>query len=290
MTFSQHSKRSVPVARGRLRALPQAGRRWALAAFGAAALAASGPAALAQSAAEKGLAIAREAERRAQGWGDSTAIAQMVLRDREGNVSARQLELRALEARGEGSGDGRSLLIFRSPPDVSGTALLTHSFKNREDDQWIYLPEIARVKRISSSSKSGSFMGSEFSYEDMRDAQIEKFTFTWIAEEACGEARCFVLERRPKDDDSMYSRQLAWIEAERYITVRVDFFNRRNDKVKSLTLSDYRQYSGKFWRPHMLRMVNFQTGKSTDLIWQSYRFGQNLNPRDFEQSSLAWLR
>jgi hypothetical protein len=243
----------------------------------------------AESAAEKGLAIVREAERRSQGWVDSVADARMILRDRQGNASVRRMELRSLEA-GPGTDGGRTLLFFRSPPDVDGTALLTHSHATRDDDQWLYLPEIKRVKRISGSGKSGSFMGSEFSYEDMRDAQIEKYAFRFEREEACGEGTCFVVERRPRDEDSMYVRHLVWIDTAEYRTLKIVFFDRKNYHLKTLTIGDHRRYLDRYWRPHRLVMENHQSGKSTDLLWESYRFRQNLSVRDFEQGSLSWLR
>ena len=245
--------------------------------------------AIAESDEARGLAIVREAERRNRGWVDSVAEAKMILRDRQGNASERRMEVRSLEAV-PGSDGGRSLLFFRSPPDVDGTALLTHSHPAREDDQWLFLPEIKRVKRISGSGKSGSFMGSEFSYEDMRDAQIEKYTFRFQGEEACGGANCFVVERRPRDDDSMYIRQLVWIDTAEYRTVKIAFFDRKNYQLKTLMITDYRRYLEQFWRPHRLVMENHQTGKSTDLLWLSYRFRQNLAVRDFDQASMSWLR
>jgi len=230
----------------------------------------------------------REAERRNKGWVDSVADARMILRDRQGNASERRMELRSLEA-APGLDGGRTLLFFRSPADVDGTALLTHAHRTRDDDQWLYLPEIKRVKRISGSGKSGSFMGSEFSYEDMRDAQIEKYSFHYQGEEACGEARCFVVERRPLDEDSMYVRQLVWIDTAEYRTLKIAFFDRKNYQLKTLTLGDYRRYLDRYWRPHRLVMENHQTGKSTELLWLNYRFQQNLAVRDFDQGSMSWL-
>ena len=245
--------------------------------------------AAAETDAEKGLAIVREAERRNRGWGDSIAEARMILRDRQGSASERRMELRSLEA-GRGSDGGRTLLFFRSPPDVDGTALLTHAHADRDDDQWLFLPEIRRVKRISGSGKAGSFMGSEFSYEDMRDAQIEKYQFRFEREEACGALRCFVVERRPRDEDSMYTRQLVWIDTAEYRTVKTTFFDRKNFHLKTLEIGDFRRYLDRYWRPHRLVMENHQTGKITELLWENYRFQQNLAVRDFEQTSLEWLR
>jgi hypothetical protein len=269
----------------------RAGRRRLLAGLGAAlaALALTAPV-RAETAEEKGLAIAREADRRGRGWASSIVKAKMLLRDREGSTAERLLEMRSLESRRDGEDGGKALMIFRSPPDVDGTLLLTHSFKTRDDDQWIFLPEIQRVKRISSSNKSGSFLGSEFTYEDLRDAQIEKYRFRYLRDENCGEERCFVVERVSNDPDSSYSRQAVWIDQREYRTHKVEYYDRRGYGIKTLTIGDHRRYLNEFWRAHHLVMRNNQTGKSTEMLWGEYRFRQNLTDRDFDRNALSWIR
>ena len=128
----------------------------------------------AESPEEKGLAIAREADRRDTGFGDSTANLLMVLRNRHGQESVRNIRVRTLEVEGDGD---KSLSIFDNPKDVKGTAFLTFGHKVGDDDQWLYLPALKRVKRISSRNKSGSFMGSEFAYEDISSPEVEKYTY-----------------------------------------------------------------------------------------------------------------
>ena len=113
---------------------------------------------------EKGLRIALEASARNDGFQDFTAAMTMVLRDRHGRESVRQMRFKVLEVPGDGD---KSLFVFDQPRDVQGTALLTHAHINTQDDQWLYLPALKRVKRINAARRSGSFMGSEFSYEDM---------------------------------------------------------------------------------------------------------------------------
>ena len=110
---------------------------------------------------EKGLAIAQEADRRDTGFDDFTANLLMVLRNRHGQESVRKIRIRTLEVEGDGD---KGLSLFDNPRDVKGTAFLTFSHKVGDDDQWLYLPALKRVKRISARNKSGSFMGSEFAY------------------------------------------------------------------------------------------------------------------------------
>ena len=113
---------------------------------------------------EAGIEIAREARARKSGFGNFTARQVMVLRNKRGQESRRQIRVRVLEVEGDGD---KSMFVFDQPRDVEGTAFLIYSHKEDADEQWLYLPALKRVKRISSSNRSGSFMGSEFAYEDM---------------------------------------------------------------------------------------------------------------------------
>ncbi len=152
--------------------------------------------AAAESPEEKGLAIAQEADRRDKGFKDSTANLLMVLKNRQGQESVRKIRIRTLEVEGDGD---KSLSIFDNPRDVKGTAFLTFTHKVGDDDQWLYLPALKRVKRISSRNKSGSFMGSEFAYEDISSQEVVKYTYKWIRDEVHDGQECFLIERYPVD-------------------------------------------------------------------------------------------
>ena len=112
---------------------------------------------MAETPEEKGLAIAVEDDKRDNGFDDFTANMVMILKNRQGEESTRDIRNKTLEVDGDGD---KSLVIFDKPRDVKGTALLNFTHKTGSDDQWLFLPALKRVKRISSSNKSGSFMGS----------------------------------------------------------------------------------------------------------------------------------
>ena len=245
--------------------------------------------AFAQTPEEQGLEIAREADRRGEGFGDFQAAMRMVLIDKRGNSSERELRVMTLEGTGEQEGD-KSLTIFDTPRDVSGTALLTWSYKQKDDDQWLYLPALRRVKTIASKNQSGSFMGSEFAFEDMRAQEVEKYTYKYLREEPCGELTCFVFERYPTDEYSGYTRQVVWMDKEEYRVQKIEFYDRKKSHLKTLTMSDYEQYKDKFWRAGKMVMENHQTGKSTELYWTDYRFDTGLTESDFDQNALKRLR
>ncbi len=226
--------------------------------------------ALAEAAEERGRAIAEEADRRDIGWQDSSARLRMILRNSHGQESTRKLRLSSLEISERGFGD-RSLIIFDSPKDVRGTALLSHTKILEPDDQWLYLPALRRVKRISSKNKSGPFVGSEFAFEDLVSSEVDKYSYRWLRNEACGELLCFVLERVPLYENSGYTRQIQWLDQGEYRSQKIEFYDRKGDLLKTLHSEGYRQYVSQFWRPDLIRMENHQTGKSTDLFFEDWR-------------------
>ncbi|MED5387663.1 MAG: outer membrane lipoprotein-sorting protein [Pseudomonadota bacterium] len=253
------------------------------------ALACAVPVLHAQTPEERGLEIAREADRRGEGFGDFQADMRMVLITSRGDTAERALRVKTLEGDGEEEGD-KSLTIFDTPRDVRGTALLTYSYKTRDDDQWLYLPALRRVKTIASRNKSGPFMGSEFSFEDMRGQEVEKYTYEYLRDESCGELTCFVMARYPSDENSGYTKQIVWIDQQEYRTWKVEYYDRKQSLLKTLTTHGFQQYQDKFWQPAKMSMVNHQTGKATDLFWSNYRYSTGLSEADFTQNSLKRAR
>ncbi|MHA1600927.1 MAG: outer membrane lipoprotein-sorting protein [Alphaproteobacteria bacterium] len=243
----------------------------------------------AQTPEEKGLAIAEVVDRRDLGWGDSATTLDMILSNSQGETSTREMRLQSLEVNDMGLGD-KSLTIFDRPRDVAGTAFLSHTKITEADDQWLYLPALKRVKRISSANKSGPFMGSEFAYEDLLSQEVQKYTYRWLRDEACGELQCFVIERFPVYENSGYTRQIVWIDTDEYRPMKVDFYDRKESLLKTLILSDYRQYLSKYWRAHKQVMANHQTGKGTILNFADYTFQAGVRENDFTPDRLKRVR
>lgn len=237
---------------------------------------------------QKGLAIAVEAERRSSGFKDYIVDMTMILRNREGRESRRLIRSRVMETTDDGD---KSLTIFDSPRDVRGTAMLTFTHKIGADDQWLYLPALKRVKRISSANKSGSFMGSEFAYEDLGSREVEKYQHHYISEEMLNQITCFVVERRPNDtENSGYKKIVSWLDQEHFRVMKEDYYDKRGRLLKTLTVRGYKRYLGFHWRAHKMKMVNHQNGKQTDLFFSNYNFQTGLVDRDFNKSGLKRLR
>lgn len=240
--------------------------------------------ALAGPAEDKGLEIAKEADRRDTGFGDTTADMIMILRNKRGQESKRELEIRTLEVDGDGD---KSMTVFHNPRDVRGTALLTFSHGVKADDQWLYLPALRRVKRIASNNKSGPFMGSEFAYEDLSSQEIEKYKYKYIKDEKVEGVDCFLIERYPVDKDSGYTKQQVWLDKDEYRVRKIDYYDRKSQLLKTLKPTDYKQYLGKYWRANKMDMVNHQTGKSTELTWSNFKFKNGLKDADFTRTRLT---
>lgn len=236
---------------------------------------------------EKGLAIAKEVDRRDGDWHDQQTTMRMVLKNRHGDESSRRIRNRLLEVKGDGD---KTLIVFDEPRDVKGTAFLSYTHSNVPDEQWLYLPALKRVKRISSNNKSGPFMGSEFSYEDINSQEVDKYTYKYLRDEKVDGRDSFVNENRPTYKYSGYTRMMVWIDKEYYQPVKIEFYDRKNTLLKTLSYKGYKQYAGRYWRPDVMEMVNHQNGKSTRLEWSNYRFGTGLTTRDFDRNTLKRMR
>jgi len=235
-------------------------------------------------AAAAGRRIAEEMKRRDAGFGDSLSEATMVLIDRAGGEVRRQFRFSILEDVADAP---RSLIVFREPRDIAGTALLAHAHRDRDEDQWLHLPALRRTKRIAVRGRTGAFVGSEFSYEDLVPWALERWTYVHRRDEAFDGRPCHVVEMRPVYADSGYRRQEAWIDQERFQPVRIDSFDLQDRPLKSLRLDDWKRYLDRHWRPQRLRMSNAQSGAATTIDLSPYVFRSGLTAADFTDAAMA---
>lgn len=225
---------------------------------------------------QRGLQIAQEVKKRESGFQSARVDIEMVLVDRQGQSSTRRLRNSIIEGRGD-----KNRLVFDAPPDVRGTVFLSFTNVDRADEQWLYLPALKRTKRIASDNKAGSFMGSEFAFEDIASQEVEKFTYKYLGDDAVGRAS-FKLERIPRDEGSGYTRQIMWVDAERHVPLKIEYFDRRNELQKTLVYTDYQLYDAQFWKPANMTMSNHQNGKSTVLKFSSYRFRAGVTAQELD--------
>jgi len=238
--------------------------------------------------ANKGLWVAQQIDNRDSGFVNQTASTKMILANKQNQTSQRDLRIQILEMQNDGD---KSLIVFDSPKDVKGTSFLSFSHATSPDDQWLYLPAMKRVKRISSSNKSGPFMGSEFAYEDLSSQEVDKYTYRYVEATNVAGEKGHVIERYPVDPNSGYSKQIVWVDEQEWRIHKIEFYDRKGDLLKTLSAHDYQRYPNDKWRPDRLFMDNHQSGKTTTLIWSDIKFNQpDISERRFTTTALKRAR
>lgn len=236
----------------------------------------------------KGEEIAKKYDEAYTGWNNYTTTSVMTLTNQHGQKSQRKLKGKNLEQMVDGD---KSMIIFQTPNDVKGTAVLTFTHKEGSDDQWLYLPSIKRVKRIASNNKSGPFVGSEFAYEDLSSQEIEKYSYEYIKSETINGDNCEVVLRDPVDVKSGYKFMHVWYNTDKnYRIEKIVFFDRKGSKFKTLLYKDYKLYLDKYYHAGVLEMANHQSKKSTSIEFTNYTFNVDLDDTDFNQAKLKNVR
>jgi hypothetical protein len=256
---------------------------WLLA-FGSTAYASSGrflPAQLDPNA--TGEEIALEAERVNRGFTGERSTFSLVLINAQGEQTERRL---TLELREDDQDENQSRIDFDWPENVRGTVLLTHAHKEGDDDQWLYLPSAKRVRRIAAGHKTGSFMGSEFTYEDLAPPVLSKYTHQRLADGEVDGTACFQIERRPRTEGSGYSRELAFLDQKRLVPLKIEFYDRKNELLKVAFYRDYATF-GSYHRAALIRMENRQTRRVSELKAESRQLGLALDAQRFRSQALG---
>lgn len=238
---------------------------------------------LAETPEEKGLRIAEEAKVKDAGFGDYVVGGVMTIQSGGGQQADRRFDLSSLEVPDDGD---KRLIVISHPPDVKGTVSLTYSHGLEPDDQWLYLPALRRTKRLSARDKTGSFIGSEFAFEDLGSYEVKKYSYKWLRDEEIDGHDCYVREDIPQYAYAGYSRLENWIDKENYRSRKIVYYDLKNRPLKELRFYDFQQYAGQYWRPDRVVMSNLQNGNVSTIEWQNYQFGSGASDRDFSPTRL----
>ena len=191
-----------------------------------------------------------------------------------------------------GTTDNRRLITFNSPSDVKGTKTLLIEHSNAEDDIWIYLPAMKKVRRLVASNKRDSFVGTDFSYGDIIGHKVGDWTHRLVKEERADGKDCFVVESLPKNsevaDISGYSKRVSWVDRESWVAVRVDIYDTTGELLKRITSADIREVDAAHhkWQAMKLTAANVQTGHSTILEFRNFKANVGVNDNVFTTRSL----
>ncbi len=206
--------------------------------------------------------------------GDTThALVNMRLVDEDGDTSDRVIEQYGRE---DSQGLTQNVIIFHEPASVADTRFLTIENDGSDDDQWIYLPGLQRVRRIAGSEGDSSFMGTDFTYDDLQTRDIEEYQYELLREEEYQGRPVYVVETTPNDpDDSQYSRLVQWVDRERWLPLKIEFYDEDDELLKVNTVSRVERVQG-YWTIINNTMENVQTGHRTELAIQRFQYNEDL--------------
>lgn len=221
---------------------------------------------------------------------DSSQKTKMTLFDSRGGQRVRDLEI---YGKNSGARSRRSITFFLSPPEVKGVGFLAWSYPDKDDDQWLYLPELKRVRQIGGSSRKQSFQGSDFSYddlalfEDIRDWTETEATSKMLRErENENGVPCAVIELEPHRHDYEYSRFVLWLDPAAAMFRKIEFYGASDGALlKTLTLSEWKTIDG-IPTAHHAEMVNHKKGTKTLVDTSDVRYNRGLGDDAFSERAL----
>ncbi|MFP6625641.1 MAG: outer membrane lipoprotein-sorting protein [Deltaproteobacteria bacterium] len=216
-------------------------------------------------------------------------IMTMTLENHRGQQRIRTLEGWSREM---GNDEQQRFSRFLEPADIRDTTLLTYDYPHQDDDTWLYLPALKKVKRILSSNKKDSFMGSDFSYEDMENLDLINQDYRLVGTETIAGQDCWIIESTPNNEeeirDSAYSKTVSWIAKKDFLTHKVEFHDKKNRLAKRLLLEDIHPTSDNDPRPraHRMLMYNLITKHKTVLDLSTLELDVEVNDEMFSQRNL----
>jgi len=235
--------------------------------------------------------IARRVQDRDTGK-DSRSTLRMKLFDRHGRARERVLTLMAMRGGKTGTPDGDRLLIrFSYPADIKGTSFLVWEHPASEDERFLYLPSLKRVRRIAGAETQESFVGTDFTYEDIGGRELDEYTYAIVDENATwtapgGAAQpAWRLESRRKDRSAEFPRVQSLVLKDSFVVVQADIYNRRNEKQKVYTVRRLQQVEG-IWTVMDAEMANALEKSRTELTTETVDHNVGLKEADFSRREL----
>ena len=212
---------------------------------------------------------------------NQTSDMEMVLIDKRGKKRIRRI---AVFSKDKGD-DALRLMFFRHPADVKDTAFLTHDYDNpsKNDDQWLYLPALRKTKRIASSDKSGSFMGSDLNYSDMTDRNLSDYDFTLKKEMTVNGTKTWLIESIPRSKkviaETGYKKSLVFVRQDNFVVIRAVHWEKGGGYLKYVDVRNL-EFIDDIWVAtdmHITRKKGKLLAHKTILKLENVKFNQNLD-------------
>jgi outer membrane lipoprotein-sorting protein len=186
-------------------------------------------------------------------------------------------------------GNSKSILRFIAPSEVKGVALLVVNHPDRASDQWMWTPALERDRRIALQDRSGRFFGTDFSFEDLEERDVNQFSYSLLGEEAMAGVACWKLESRPRQTKaSQYTASQLWIRKDNYAIVRIDHY-KKGDVARRIDYSDIENVQG-IWTPRTIAVTDIARHSSTVMKIENLRYNLPIQDSDFTVEALRHAR
>ncbi|MDR2730003.1 MAG: outer membrane lipoprotein-sorting protein [Treponema sp.] len=198
---------------------------------------------------------------------------RMVITAKDGSTTERVID----QYSKDGPNGARTVIVFQRPANVAGTRFLTMDTASGGSDRWIFLPSLGRVRRIAASESGGSFMGTDFSYDDISsmDRDISLDTHTLLREETLNGKPCYVIQSVPKDNSYPYSKTVSWIDKASFLIYKSEMYNRRDELVKVMEMSDFKDVQGRL-TPMQTKISTVTAGTSTTIYMEIIKYDDQI--------------
>ncbi len=217
---------------------------------------------------------------------DATSNMRFDIIYRNGKGKVRNTKWLWIDLDGKGGMDEKFMFFFLSPPDIKDTSFLSWNYEkyNKDDDQWIYLPALRKIRRIASSSKHDSFFGTEFNYSDLNTRDLEEDTHTFLRTESFQDRECYVVESIPKDKKDAYSKIVTWVDPARWIILKAAFYNKKGEHLKT-ELVEWELIQD-IWTAKKMIMDNHLNGNKTIVTIDGFHYNSGFKEKLFHERTL----
>ena len=222
---------------------------------------------------------------------DGKARVIMELINKDGQKRLRELTL--LRKDYEEGGNQKYFMYFHKPADVKDTTFMVYKYPDKDDDRWLFLPAINLVKQIAANDKYSSFVGSDFTYEDVSGRKPEEDSHTLLRKEKLGEKSCFVIESIPKEA-SEYIKRISWIDETNFLPLKEEFYDKQNELYRHFEAQETKDINGILTITKRV-MKNIKTGHRTEVIFQDIEYNLGIEDNIFSERylrrpPLEWIR
>jgi len=209
------------------------------------------------------------------------------------NGHKRVRELTMLRKDYEDGGEQKYFMYFHKPADVKDTTFMVYKYPDKDDDRWLFIPAIDLVKRIAANDKFSSFVGSDFTYEDVSGRKPEEDTHHLLRKEVLNDNNCFVIESIPRGK-AEYTKRISWMDENNFLPLKEEFYDKQNELYRQFEAQEVKEINGIMTITKRV-MRNLKTGHRTEVVFQEVEYNSGItddifSERYLRKAPMEWVK